>query len=141
MATNSRIELTVTADQVIALHPCYLTDPPDFAQPGEDGEAVIRRLLAGREAWTALQLCRELPARGVPDRDILWLVLREELIPAPILHELACQFAEAALQREREAEAGRAVSGHPRAGIDADGLQGVWGDHLAFSRLRAGQRG
>jgi hypothetical protein len=33
----------------------------------------------------------------VPPRDTLWVVLREELIPAPILHELACRFAEAAI--------------------------------------------
>jgi hypothetical protein len=35
--------------------------------------------------------------------DLLWVLLREEVIPANALHELACKFAEGALLKEREA--------------------------------------
>jgi hypothetical protein len=36
-------------------------------------------------------------ALDIPADDALWAVLREELIPAPILHEFVCRCAEAAL--------------------------------------------
>jgi hypothetical protein len=35
--------------------------------------------------------------------DLLWVLLREEVIPANALHELACKFAEGALRAERAA--------------------------------------
>lgn len=35
--------------------------------------------------------------------DLLWVLLRKDIIPEPALHELACKFAEGALRAEREA--------------------------------------
>ena len=49
-----------------------------------------------RQEWTALDILR-LPEDLVSNADKLWLVLREELIDAPILHEFACRCAERAL--------------------------------------------
>ena len=71
----------VTLDQVMAWHPCY------------DREKV-ETLFAGRETLTANDIL-DLP---IPAKDKLWAVLREEVIPAPILHEFACRCVEQALE-------------------------------------------
>jgi hypothetical protein len=48
----------------------------------------------GKPEATALDFLRA----DLPARDVLWVVLREELIPDPILHEAACRFAEQAIR-------------------------------------------
>jgi len=45
--------------------------------------------------WSALDI---LALADVPTSDRLWSVLREELIPAELLHEFACRCAELALR-------------------------------------------
>jgi hypothetical protein len=51
----------------------------------------------GKPEASALDFLRA----DLPPLDVLWVVLREELIPAPILHELACRFAESVISRAR----------------------------------------
>jgi hypothetical protein len=80
--------LSMTVDEMMACHPCE-----------EYSRERLEELWAGRESLSALDIL----ALDIPDADKLWGVLREQLIPAPVLHELACRFAEAALIREREA--------------------------------------
>src|ERR1035437_3212934 len=57
---------------------------------------TIKGLWDGRESLTALDILD----LGIPDADKLWGVLRENLIPASGLRELACRFAETALVGE-----------------------------------------
>jgi len=52
------------------------------------------KLFAGRENVTALNIL-EL---DIPAEDKLWIVLREEMLDANILHEFACRCAEEALK-------------------------------------------
>ena len=56
-------------------------------------EPRIRELAAGRESITPLEAL-DLP---IPPEDRVWLVLREEFIPAPQLRELAYTFHERVL--------------------------------------------
>jgi hypothetical protein len=79
---------TITIDEIIALKPCP-------AYPPER----VRKLAAmepGKDSWTALEI---LARENVPAADRLWLVHRESLIDAPILHEAACRYAERVLAR------------------------------------------
>ena len=73
----------------------------------------IEELWAGRESLSALDILD----LDIPDVDKLWGVLREDLIPANTLHELACRFAETALKAEREA--GREPDARSLAAIEA----------------------
>jgi hypothetical protein len=82
---------SVTIDNVISFHPCWLHEP--------DGRDRLRALAACREHWTALDCIDDLPQRGVSSADILWLILRPELIDEDVLHSLACDFAQAAVDR------------------------------------------
>ena len=61
--------------------------------------ATIEGLWDGRESITALDILD----LDIPDKDKLWGVLRESLIPAGGLRELACRFAEMALAGEVKA--------------------------------------
>ncbi|WP_418972127.1 hypothetical protein [Allofournierella sp.] len=71
------------------MHPCWLSTP-----------AGCRRLkrysdrLGGKA--TALDILR---LSSIPASDRLWITLRDEFIPAPILHEFACRCAERTLAR------------------------------------------
>ena len=69
-----------TLAHIEALEPCY--DP------------VERGYCTRDWTGTALDVLRH---PDVPAQDKLWLVLRESWIPAPVLHECACQCAERAL--------------------------------------------
>lgn len=69
----------MTVEEVCALDHCY------------DSSADIHALAGGQDTWSALEI---LDHPDVPFDDKLWLVLREDLIPAPMLHEIACRFAE-----------------------------------------------
>ncbi|WP_418972639.1 hypothetical protein [Allofournierella sp.] len=78
---------TVTYEQVLDMHPCWLGTPA--------GRRRLKRYtdrLGGKA--TALDILR---LSSIPSGDRLWIVLREDFIPAPILHEFACRCAERAL--------------------------------------------
>jgi len=79
---------TVTVKQIMSWNPC-----------AEYTQAKIKKLFAGRQALSVLDVL-EL---DIPDADKLWVVLREELVPANMLHELTCRCAERSLMRERKA--------------------------------------
>jgi hypothetical protein len=79
--------LSITIDDLMSWNPC-----------AEYPKARVNELFAGAERVTTLDILDW----DIPAKDRLWGVLHEELIPAPLLHELACQFAEHALVRERE---------------------------------------
>jgi hypothetical protein len=71
----------ITLDQVMAWEGCY---------PQER----IEELFAGRKVLTI----EDVFNLDIPAEHKLWVLLREELIPAPVLHEFACRMAEQALQ-------------------------------------------
>ena len=79
----------VTLDEFLSFNPCWMGD--------EQGRRRLRyyaRRLGG--SADALEI---LALRRIPAGDRLWAVLRDEFIPAPILHEIACRCAEDALSR------------------------------------------
>lgn len=79
----------VTLDEFLSFKPCWLDD--------ERGRRRLRyyaRKLGG--SADALEI---LVSRMIPAEDRLWAVLREEFIPAPILHACACRCAEDVLSR------------------------------------------
>ncbi len=80
--------LRCTAEQVMSWEPCE-----DYT------EEVVRRLFGRRKYLDA----RQILALDIPAGDRLWAALREEVIPAPLLHEFACREAHSALMRERRA--------------------------------------
>ncbi len=79
---------TVTYEQFVEFGPCWLED--------EAGRKRLKRYAAKREQWTALDI---LALNRVSAEDRLWAVLREEFIPAQVLHEFACRCAEWALSK------------------------------------------
>ena len=91
----------ITIDQVAAWGPCS-----DY-QPER-----IRELFGRRKYMTLKQLI----ALDIPASDKLWCLLHEEVVPSPQLHLLACEYAERALLREREA--GREPDPRSWAAID-----------------------
>jgi hypothetical protein len=80
--------LTVTVDDIMSWGPC--SDYP---------RERIKKLFGRKRKATALDVLKS----EIPAKDKLWAVLREEMIPANILHEFACRCAENALLKEREA--------------------------------------
>lgn len=79
----------VTFDDFLGFNPCWLHN--------ERGRRRLRyyaRKLGG--SADALEI---LASRMIPAEDRLWAVLREEFIPAPILHACACRCAEDVLSR------------------------------------------
>lgn len=82
---------TVTVDQVLAWKPCY---PPER----------IREIYAGRETWTFRQIVNEIgPKFNIPTIDLIWTGLHPEFITDQQMRLLACKWATAALERERNA--------------------------------------
>ena len=78
---------TVTYEEFLDFNPCWLEQ--------EGGKERIKSYFdrfGGR--MSALDI---LTLDDVSAKDKLWSVLREEFIPAPILHEFACECAECAL--------------------------------------------
>ncbi|MFA7121243.1 MAG: hypothetical protein WC277_07160, partial [Bacilli bacterium] len=78
----------ITIEQVAAWGPC---DDYSLSRIGQ---------LFGRRKYFTLDQLRMI---DIPASDKLWCLLREEVIPAPQLHLLACEYAERFLLREREA--------------------------------------
>ena len=75
--------MQITIDQILAFGPC-----DDY-----DSRERLLQLSGGKESMAALDILR-LP---LPAQDKLWLVLREEVIPARELRLLACKWAEGVL--------------------------------------------
>jgi hypothetical protein len=73
----------VTLEQVLSWHPCY------------DREKILR-LSRGKTEMTIGEI---IDLRFVPAKDKLWLLLREEIIPARTLHEFALWCAETTLTK------------------------------------------
>ena len=79
----------VTLDEFLSFNPCW--------RNSEQGRRRLRyyaRKLGG--SANALEI---LALRRIPAEHRLWAVLREEFIPAPMLHACACRCAEDALSR------------------------------------------
>lgn len=83
---------TITYEDFVSFNPCWLIDDEERDKHAEQ----LAGYRAIRDEWSALDILR-LDEADAEDR--LWLVLREELIDAPILHEFACRCAERALSR------------------------------------------
>ena len=83
---------TITYEDFVRFKPCWLADEEER----QKHEEQISRYRAMRDEWSALDILR---LDEVDAEDRLWLVLREELIDAPILHEFACRCADRALAR------------------------------------------
>ena len=77
---------TITYDELISWEPCWLDTP--------EGRRRLKYYAKKQEHWSALDI---LNLNRVAAGDRLWVVLREELIDVPILHEFACRCAEQAL--------------------------------------------
>ncbi len=73
----------ITIDQVMSWEPCY------------DREKILR-LSRGKTELTVGEI---IDLRFVPAEDKLWILLREECIPAETLHEFALWCAETALTK------------------------------------------
>jgi len=83
----------ITVEQVLSWEPCEGYE--------EDKLQEIATKIEIDTVSTTAGLIRRLQG-VISTPDILWLVLREKLIPTKTLHELSCWFAAAALHRERE---------------------------------------
>ena len=83
---------TITYEDFDRFKPWWLI----FEECRQKYEAQFARYRAMRDKWSAIDILR---LDGVNVEDLLWLVLREELIDAPILHEFSCRCAERALSR------------------------------------------
>lgn len=83
---------TITYEDFVSFKPCWLTDEEERNEHADQ----LSGYRAMRDEWSALDILR---LDEVDAEDRLWLVLREELIDAPILHEFACRCAERALSR------------------------------------------
>jgi hypothetical protein len=76
---------TITVEQFLSFKLCE--DYP---------EKRIREIAGDKKEWSAIDI---LAREDVPAEDRLWVVLREELIDGPILHEFMCRIAERHLAR------------------------------------------
>lgn len=89
---------TITYEDFVSFNPCWLTDREIMIKHA----AQLARYRAMRDKWSAIDI---LQLDEVEAEDRLWLVLREELIDAPILHEFGCRCAERALARINKPDA------------------------------------
>ena len=105
----------ITLDGIMALHPCA-----DYPRDR------VAQLMAGRESVTA----RDVLGASIPAEDKLWLVLREEILDARTLRELACDFAQAALDAyggdEKSQQAIDLALGAAAGVVDASTLEAAW---------------
>lgn len=83
---------TITYEDFDRFKPWWLI----FEKDRQEYEARFARYRSMRDKWSAIDILR---LDGVDVEDLLWLVLREELIDATILHEFSCRCAERALSR------------------------------------------
>ena len=83
---------TITYEDFVSFKPCWLV----FEEELDKHADQLSRYRAIRDEWSALDIMR---LDDVAADDRLWLVLREELIDAHILHEFACRCADRAIAR------------------------------------------
>jgi len=110
--------MLITTDLVMRWKPC-----PDYPRKR------IKKIIGD---WITPESVFDL---DIPPRDKVWVLLHEEIIPERQLHELACIFAERALQRERAA--GREPDQRSWAAIESKRkwLRGeITSDELAAAR-------
>ena len=87
----------VTIDDIMSWGPCWIDDL------GEDeARRRIESLFDGRRSVTA----RDALKFDISASDRLWVVLREEMLPASLLREFACRVASDAMDRA-EARGGK----------------------------------
>lgn len=79
---------TINLKQAEALAWCWFDN--------KERRKQLERYASEKPEWTALDILR-LPADEVSNSDKLYVVLHPSLIDEPILHSLACDFAESAL--------------------------------------------
>lgn len=80
----------ITIDDVMSTSPC---NPPYTRE-------YVTELFDGKKYVYPLTILKD---DRIPAEDKLWLLLRDGWLPDRIMHLAACDFAEAALLREREA--------------------------------------
>ena len=119
---------TVTYEQFLKFRPCWLET--------EKGKKRLARYGRLKPEWTALDV---LELNRVSPDDRLWAVLREEFIPAPLLHEFACRCAEQALRLveqpdPRSIAAINAKRAWLRGEIDDEKLAAAWAAAQAAAR-------
>ena len=76
----------------------YIRDIMNFGPCPDWTEERLQALDPDNKGLTPLEICES----NVDCADKLWVLLRPEIIPEKVLHELSCIFAERALLRERE---------------------------------------
>ena len=79
---------TVTYEQFLDFDPCWLDD--------EEKAAQLKEIGSRKEKWSAVDVL-QLVEVSVDDR--MWSVLREDFLPANLLHEYACRCADYALSK------------------------------------------
>ena len=85
-----KLMLSITVEQMHGMHPCGW----DKENNGKNyTRERVTELWGGKKSLTPL----EISALDIPAADRLWVLLRPEIIPEKLLHELACQFAEYSL--------------------------------------------
>ena len=89
---------TITYEDFVSFNPCWLIDDEERDKHAEQ----LARYRAIRDEWSALDILR---LDEVDAEDRLWLILREELIDAPIMHKFACRCADRALSRVNKPDA------------------------------------
>jgi len=80
---------TVTIEDILSFGPCW-------ENARERMEKIAQKY--NQQEWSAVDVLR-LPEALVSNADKLWLVLREELVDVPVLHEFACRCAEHVLSK------------------------------------------
>ena len=83
---------TITYEDFVSFKPCWLI----YEEERNEHAEQLARYRAMRDEWSAIDILR---LDEVDAEDRMWLVLRDELIDAPIMHEFACRCAERALSR------------------------------------------
>ena len=128
---------TITYEDFVSFKPCWLTDDEERDEHADQ----LAGYRAMRDEWSALDILR---LDEVDAKDRLWLVLREELIDAPLLHEFSCRCAERALSRidkpdERSIAAIEAKRKWLRGEISDKELHSAWSEARAATRNAAGE--
>ena len=126
---------TITYEDFVSFKPCWLEDDENREEHAEQ----LARYRKMRDEWSALDILR---LDDVAANDRLWLVLREELIDAHILHEFACRCADRAIARigkpdSRSVAAIEAKRKWLRGEISDDELDAAWDAARAAAKYAA----
>lgn len=79
---------TVTYEQFLKFEPCWLYDKRKSTR--------LKKIGSRKREWNALDVLR---LEEVTIEDRMWAVLREEFLPAHLLHEYACRCADYVLSK------------------------------------------